>query len=1035
MRQFSPLRFLRSTISAAAVTAVFPHHTLGVTDGPSTHIQRRCAGTQRRVVRPTEEGVASLMDDDDDFTYGAGGRGGSTTAESAALSSLAASATLYQQVAQEEGSAARKKRVAAHLKASRERTDAATDDSVAVNQENPAENDASVDGAAGPQTSEKSRGKSSAQVVDEAEEEIHSEAGVSVPPEEQAEQDAIAQQQSVYYEMPIQEFTDVVCAYLRASENVVLVSVQEEHVFFPVLLDRLPELHLSQLLDILACPWSRSTMLRYGTGFKDAARDRIAQLATAAATQLEARKQQSANVISSFGGRGQSRGLADSDDTLPDDEINKRSSAASVLDDEEEAIFVQDEEAQQRQAATAAASASSADAILAHADQEITAASIYRALVVVGMSGGRRKRDLAFFQLLGNYFTYFINDYRDPHQLVHVLTALSRAKIVPSPAFLNLLARRLPVLHKRVPLEPVPAYRAMSNFARMGHTSMNTFRFLADCMLTHMEKNIREEKKRLRQLRKRKAEAAASVATAAGGPVVDVVAAATAAAVDEGEKEEMQPSLTTTVTAEGKTTPSDTAPAVTLKTLSQAEKLRPELAAKQRLRRLCGLKPSTFTRLLYLLARFNAPHQQYLRPLITPVIVPMIPYFPPPSFTRLLKATQLFRSNDTALIEAYVTHVCDVLAPAGHLTRADVLELLRLLSLEDTPVPANLERFLQVCRDSLKSATAVVSVKDGDEARGYRAEEGEEVDAAATPASATTAATAAGATGGTRKASATGTVTFMLRPRDMFRVIHCIGSFQRKVEIPLETLSPLAELADDFARRLAFLMELSVVPLVQVEEFVELCTRYQIPDASGAIERLTAMREDILARPRKSGVSKAAAASPSLDTEMEAEESYYSQLDVDVRETFMKILITNDFNTYSSYRPLPGPLQVDFREELTKVSAFELLQSVDLFNKACPGALHAAPRMFLSRSLLEKVGKEGEVVVEEKTNRLVVRQPRAELLTREDLQTFVELVQRTPLEAVRNAPVMWTFIKEKAERLGVVSTVKTATQRLHELSA
>ncbi|KPA73890.1 putative mitochondrial mitochondrial RNA binding complex 1 subunit [Leptomonas pyrrhocoris] len=945
MKRLSQLYLSRSA-GAATAAAAFPRTALAFTGALATHFQVRCAGTQRRVVRPTEEGVADLMDDDEEFSPGPPAHAG-TPQESAALSSLVASASLYRHVACQENPTANDGtgRLPSHGACGAAAADAENESTPVKSAE-----------AARTESVE----ETAADAVDGNEE------GDRVSATDDGEKQAyIAQQQRIYNEMPVQRFTEVVCAYLRSTENVVLVSSQEEHTLFPVLLARLQEFHISQLLDILECHWSRSTMLRYGTTFKDAVRDRIAQLATVAATKLEAKKRQSTSVssVTDADASSRSRDPSAGDDTLPEED--------------EDAIFVKEEQQ------LTAPSTPSADVILAHADEEITAETIFRALIVTGMSAGRRKRDLAFFQLLGNYFTYFINDYRDPHELVRVLTALARAKIVPSPAFLNLLARRLPVLQKRVPLEPVPAYRALANFARMGHTSMNTFRFLADSMLRHMEKNIREEKKILRQLRKSKVEAAVKDTHSA-----EETAESSAAAPPEAT-----------------VTPASTTAANTVAILAQMNKLRPEVAAKERLRRICGLKPSSLTRLLHILARCKAPHQQYLRPLISPVILPMLPYFPPPSFTRLLTATQLFRSNDAVLIEAYVTHVCDVLAPAGHLTRSDVLELLKLLSREDTPVPADLERFLKICRDALKSATSTVSAQESQHEGKVKAAE--------------------------KKAAATGTVTFVLLPQHMCRVIHCIGAFQRRVEIPLETLSPLAELAEDFARRLAFLTELSVISLVQVDEFLELCVRHQIPDASGAIEQLSTLRRDIVKRPRDAKGSAAA----EVGVGGTAEDYFYGDFDVDVRETFRKILVANDFNTYGGYRPLPGPMQVDFREELTKVSAFELLQSVELFHKACPGALRLAPRLFLSRSLLEKVGKEGEVVVEEETNRLVVRQPRAELLTREDLQMFVELVQRTPLEAVRNAPTTWIFIKEKAERLAVTPIVETATQRLRELRA
>ncbi|KAG5497534.1 hypothetical protein JKF63_03798 [Porcisia hertigi] len=903
--------------------------------------QTRCTGTQRRLVRPTEEGVAELMEDDDDERFYVGTVHNASAGASSPLSAIAEAASLYRKVA------------TMSLGDKAERTEKILD------------SDHADDGDANT--------TNGAPATNAAQKEIGTEASTgdlddAVQEEANGSEAHVQQQQQYYYELPVQTLTEISTAYLRSTENVSLVSIQEEHILFPVLLERLQEFHVSQLLDIVDCHWSRSTMLRYGTQYKDAVRDRIAQLATAAATQLEAKKkrQQEQNLSSSTLGRSST-----SDSALGETRQGESRSTQTTGpskeeedDDDDAAVFVSEKEA--------AVSQRSADAILTHADKEITAATVYRALVVMGISAGHRKRDLPFFQLLGNYFSFFINDYRDPHDLVRVLTALARAKIVPSPAFLNMIARRMPVLHKRVPLEPLAAYRALSNFARMGHTSMNTFRFLADCMFSHIEKHISEEKQQRR------------TNPAASEPL-------TAAVHESGAKGGL-PSVSAAAAYMG-----------------LAQMYTPDVLEKARLRRMCGLKPSMFTRWLAILARFNAPHQQYLRPLIKPVILPMLPYFPPPSFTRLVSATRVFKSTDGVLVDALVERVCNVLAPAGTLTREDAMELLRLIAQDDTPVPAQLDRVFQICKDFLGSSTSISNAQEGEQCNG---------DPSAKP-------------------RPRGTVTVVPRPRDMCNLVKVIGSLQRRSEIPLESLTPLLELTKDFAQRLAYLMDLCVVSLAQVDTFLELCERHQIPDVSGALEKLMLKRRDVVLHTKRTPQDAAAAANNDgiggAADDDEAEEAYYSQLDIDVRETFNKILFTNDWNTHCHYRPLPGPLQVDFRNELTKVSALELLKAVDLFAKACPGALHDAPRLFLSRSVLEKVGKEGEVVVEEETNTLVIRQPRAELLTREDLQCFTELVQRTPLETVRTAPVVWNFIKEKAQRLGMTSVEATAEQRLIDL--
>ncbi|AYU81252.1 mitochondrial RNA binding complex 1 subunit, putative [Leishmania donovani] len=936
MKRFSMAPALR----AVAPPSPGAFACLSVSCGCASHYQKRWAGTQRRVIRPTEESVAELMEDADEEGACISTVSVSSFAAPAPLSAISESAALYRRVAAAgfDGKAAQaaKRRRSGHAG---DGDASATDDAAPTKTTHDAVEAEALAGT--------SAGDGDDAVVEEA----------------RGDETYILQQQQYYYELPVQALTDIATAYLRSTENIVLVSPQEEHILFPVLMERLQEFHVSQLLDIVDSHWSRSTMLRYGTQYKDMVRDRIAQLATAAATQLEAkRRRQQEQQSSSSAAESTSAAAGAFGATGRGEGHSTKARGASEECEDDGAVFVAEKQAADAQR--------SADAILAHAEKEITSATVYRALVVMGISAGHRKRDLAFFQLLGNYLTFFINDYRDPHELVRVLTALARAKIVPSPAFLNMIARRMPVLHKRIPLEPLPAYRALSNFARMGHTSMNTFRFLADCMFAHVEKHISEEKKQL-----------TTMAAASKKP---------AAATEESD---------------AKTAPSTASGSAAC--MDRAQRCSQEVLEKERLRRMCGLKPSMFTRWLAILARFNAPHQQYLRPLIKPVILPMLPYFPPPSFTRLVSTTRVFRSTDRALVDALVGRVCDVLAPAGKLTRVDAMELLRLISQDDTPVPTQLDRVLQICKDYLGSSTSTYTMEEVAPSSAERS-------AAPRPR---------------------GTVTVVPRPRDMCNVVKLIGCFQKRDEIPLESLTPLLELTEDFAKRLAHLMELCVVSLTQVDAFLELCERHQIPDVSGALEQLMRKRRDVVLQAKRSPEAAAEdrGGRGSATDDEEAEEAYYGQLDIDVRETFNKILLTNDWNTHCRYRPLPGPLQVDFRNELTKVSALELLQAVDLFAKACPGALQDAPRLFLSRSLLEKLGKEGEVVVEEATNSLVIRQPRAELLTREDLQTFTALVERTPLEAVRTSPVVWVFIKEKAERLGLTSVEATATARLTEL--
>lgn len=738
-------------------------------------------------------------------------------------------------------------------------------------------------------------------------EEAFSDASAELSPQAVAR---LRARQAMLYAASAEELVDTVTSYLRATENVRLVSAEEEHALFPVLLDRLQELRVEQLLDVAAGPYARSTLVRYGALLNDLIRDRIAAIATAAAAS--ARHMQTTTGVN-----------------------------------EEESGPVYAEEA----AALAAAKAQ--DPVLADALAEMNAANTLRCILVMGMSGGRRKRDLPFFQALGIFFVHHINAYKDPHDLVRVLTAFARAKIVPPKSFVAVISRRLPVLSKRQPLEPLPCYRAMSNYSRAGFDQMNGYRFLADCMCERMAERLTEEKRqrRLAELRAAaaSADATSTVAGRAASPAVLAQQSAATAAL-----------------------------------------------AKERLRHITGLKPSMFTRWLYVLARFGAPHQQYLRPFTDTLIAPMLPFFPPPSFSRLLAAVDRFRSTDVELLEALTTYMVKELGPQGRLVRNDVLLLLTILAREDTPVPANVDDFLRVsCEAFLDAATPCPTV-------------------------ATTLSLAEEVGQQLQQQQRQSTSDFVLRPTDMCRVATVLRHLQAKPEIPLEATAPFAPLMDQLAVRFLELLDLGVVSLRHVDAFLDACQHQQHPDATGVVQRLVAQR---------CRVEDAA----SVD-EVSQDGDYSSRLDIDVRETFHKIQALNDSNVYHGYRPLPGPMQVDFRAALVEVSALDLLEAVDLFARVCPGALRPAPALLLSRSLLAKLGGNGEEVqVDERY--LELRPPRALLLTKEDLTRFTALLARTPLERVRTAPAAWAFVREKAQRLRVEEVQWAAERALAQLTA
>ncbi|ORC84804.1 uncharacterized protein TM35_000411740 [Trypanosoma theileri] len=717
----------------------------------------------------------------------------------------------------------------------------------------------------------------------------------------------ILERQEYLRTVEVTELVEILVLYLRATENKRLVSAEEEHVLFPVIMDRLNELHIQQMLDIVECHWARSTLVRYGIKFKDMVRDRIAVIASTAA-----------------------KGASQEVERVKDTESNPYNDNDDDMDDG--AVYIHE------------VKKNTLDPILLNARDEMNAEGVLRCIIVMGMSAGRRKRDLQFFQALGIFLVHHINRYKDPQDLVRVLTAFARAKIIPPKGFLALLGRRFAVLNKRKPLGALPSYRALVNLYKMGHDQMNSFKFLANCIYETIETNIKNEKKheRLIELQRKK---------------------------EEKEKEEdaqLHSSSSSSTTTTNMNTVNQTLEKKSADTAAIIGDLDPQLLvvvrARERFKRLTELKPSMFTKLLLVLARFGAPHQQYLRPTIKPLILPMLGSFPPPSFSRLLRAMRLFRTTDLELIDPIINYIVDDIGAAAVLSE-DILELLRIISPPDVPVPQNLTKFITLCEQ-------VYSNKDEHLSR-------------------------------------------PIRPNEMCAVAAVLLQIQRKDDIPLEALDPLTRLMENFAGRLRELMKLHVVSLTHVDIFTDLCRQQQHPDISGNISALSKERREV-----------------SIN---EGDDEYYSHLDIDVRETFHKMMLVNDYNTYGQYRPTPGVLQVDFKQALTEVSAFDVLEATHLFAQAFPNALQPTVERHLSRSILAKLGNSGEEVITPE-HTVVLRPPRELLLTKGDLLKFVELLQLTPLKRVKTSTLVWRFVEEKAKRLKMMEVLEKAKQQQVEAS-
>lgn len=667
-------------------------------------------------------------------------------------------------------------------------------------------------------------------------------------------------------DMPIREVVDRCLLYLRATENPATVSAREEACLFPVLVQRLDELSVGSLLDIVECHWARSTLVRHGTFFKDLARDAVA-------------------------------------------------AKAATLTPEE----------------------------------------ILRTIIVMGMSAGRRKRDLEFFQVMGRLLIIHINAFKDPNELVRIMTAFARAKIVPPPAFLAMIGRRLPVLCKAKSLAPLPCYRALINLFKMGHDQMNAFRFLADRIYDAIDENIKLEKKRKR-LEELQAQQPQQSPASSDEPH--------SAATKQTTTDEHSSTLTAT-------TPT---PVVTPLMTDLLSEMTITTVVQRRFLLITGLKPVHVTKLLLILAKFGAPYQQYLRPLSQTLLIPSLPHLSPPTFTRLLRVILVFRCPDAPIIEAAIEQL--VTLGSAKALHTDVLVMLRILSLTEVPMVANFDKFVALCAEMF-----------ADQGR--------------------------------------------LRATEMVAVAADLLKIQKKEDVPLESVEALCGLMDKFAERMTFLIHLGVLSLSHAEALEDLCNLMHHPDTNGRIAELRAVRRRINAQEDEEAVGITSGDDGPMSHT--GDDKYYMALDIDVRDTFHKISVVSFWNTFGGFRPVPGVLQVDFRQALTEVNCEVILEAVHLFDQAYPGRLSLPCKRILNRSLLAKFTDDGEEIVVPETNTIELRKAKEVLFTRDSLQKFCNMLLVTSLDRVRKDPRVWTFVHDKAVRLRLDKVVSVADAQLRSI--
>lgn len=726
---------------------------------------------------------------------------------------------------------------------------------------------------------------------------------------------------SPYRQLPVEQLVEVVCAYMRATENPRLVNPHEEAQLFPALILRMEEVPIQLLLAVVAGHWTRSTLLRYGTSFKDMVRDFIA------------------------------------------------SNAATLTPEE-----------------------------------------TLDAIVVMGISAGRRKRDLDFFQMLGIVFAQQVNHYKDPHDLVKVLTAFNRAKIIPPDSFLALIARRLPILSKKHPMQPLACFRAFVNLKRMGHEQLNPFRFLADRILEAMQENIKKEM--IAEKMKQQQEGGATGGEAAGWNSA----------------------------------------------------LADDVLAKAKYVRIAGLKLSQLTKLLYILASSGAPHQQYLRPLVKPLLAPCVALLPPPSLSRLLKALTRFAAADKDILLPAMHEVLRrsqaALATNTGIILPDLLELLSLLRSPDVPlahalarpsvssdstaasvptpgvdaegVPAAgaaspFEQLLALVEhvsahdlrlrpaDMLGITSALVAIRDKvgreteDEALLQARMGGDDTAAAATAAAAPTSLFNIKKT---KAAPAKANADEADDPDDEAKAPPPPPLPQSPQERAIH--ARLERIVASFATRMVALLDLGVLALTHAEILEDIAKVHGFATLPALVELKAARRR--------------------INHDI-GDDEYATMLDIDVRETFHKMLIVNNWNTFGDFKPLPGVLQVDFKQALTEVSAETILTASHLFAQAFPQHMTVALQRALSRAFLRKVDSEGEEVLTDDRLELVLRPAKPLLFSKEALPRFANLLAATPLERVKQNAGVWQLVQEKAERLQLPKVLRVATEHLAAIEA
>jgi len=354
------------------------------------------------------------------------------------------------------------------------------------------------------------------------------------------------------------------------------------------------------------------------------------------------------------------------------------------------------------------------------------------------------------------------------------------------------------------------------------------------------------------------------------------------------------------------------------------DKSSPEYLLHQFVRRTGGLTPQQFIRFLFILGLKKAPRQQYLRPVATDLLVPVIPILSPPSFMRLVVALRMFQSEDKKLIGAVVDRL--VREGPSRVCLRNLFELLRLFGNKDTPIEVatpHLVKFFSVCQGAFQDESRL-------RARDMLAITGE-LKNIHTKLTANQEDDWLGAVNETVEEGSA--------------EAEKLNASSDKSSQTVQASEQLFSIVERFALRMNNLMSLGVLALTNAETLLEICRTLPNVNESTA----AALEELRMSRQR-------------IDDEQGGPDEYADILDIDVREIFFRIQVINNYDTFRNFRPLPATLIQDFKGMLDAMRCDYIVEAVHIYEQAFPGTLAIPVKRVLARHVLEKMHMELRVL-------------------------------------------------------------------------